>query len=314
MKKIRGSVLFFALLVACMTGLMQVADANFIGALGGLPVITIQRDGSVVPQTKYIKQNGDVYSLTADLQQKYVININCSNIVLDGQGHIINGSGNVFWPNEWHGYNCEGITLIEQTNVTIKNLIVSGFEQPAIYVYNCSNLYILGVQSDLVRLACSKNNTVLGSKTPLDLILSDNNYISENTLWLGLSESNNSLIYYNNISSAFLDGHSANVWDNGSMGNFWADYLEKYPDASEIDDMGTWDTPYVKDAGSIDNHPLINLCIAEKEFPMQASQKTEPFLNVIIAAVAIIATLGVAIGLLNYLKNTARKTTNNRVT
>ena len=34
----------------------------------------------------------------------------------------------------------------------------------------------------------------------------------------------------------------ANIWDNGEKGNFWDDYLEKYPQAFEIN--GVWNIPY----------------------------------------------------------------------
>jgi hypothetical protein len=33
--------------------------------------------------------------------------------------------------------------------------------------------------------------------------------------------------------------------------------LEKYPDASEINDSGLWDTPYFIDESNQDNYPVI---------------------------------------------------------
>jgi len=48
----------------------------------------------------------------------------------------------------------------------------------------------------------------------------------------------------------------ANIYDNGTVGNFWADYREKYPNAIQID--GIWDTPYEYIGGSNkDNYPLV---------------------------------------------------------
>jgi hypothetical protein len=45
--------------------------------------------------------------------------------------------------------------------------------------------------------------------------------------------------------SAF-DLPSLNIWDNGypSGGNYWSDYLTRYPNAKMIDDSGIGDTPY----------------------------------------------------------------------
>ena len=47
-----------------------------------------------------------------------------------------------------------------------------------------------------------------------------------------------------------------NQWDNGSVGNFWDDYEEKYPDAIQKDDI--WDTPYnIPEKNNMDNYPLV---------------------------------------------------------
>jgi len=50
-----------------------------------------------------------------------------------------------------------------------------------------------------------------------------------------------------------------NSWDDGSEGNYWSDYEERYPDADEVDETGVWDTPYEipGDAGDQDNYPLV---------------------------------------------------------
>jgi hypothetical protein len=36
----------------------------------------------------------------------------------------------------------------------------------------------------------------------------------------------------------------AGQWDDGSVGNYWSDYLSIYPNATEIDHSGVGDTPY----------------------------------------------------------------------
>jgi hypothetical protein len=258
------------------------ADANFIGALRELPRITIQSDGSVVPQTEYVVQDGNVYSLRADLQQKYVLNISCSNIVFDGQGHVINGSGNVFLADKWIGYNCEGITIAEQTNVTIKNIEVTGFEQPGIYVYKCSGISMFKVQAELTRFSGTENRTILTCKTPIDLMDSNNSVFCKSTLGLGITNSKNNLIYMNDISSVSIGSNSANFWDNGSVGNYWRYYLVRYPDASEIGGTGIADTPYVINEDNVDSFPLLQLVqvddirTEEPQPSTQDSQEAKP--------------------------------------
>jgi hypothetical protein len=36
----------------------------------------------------------------------------------------------------------------------------------------------------------------------------------------------------------------AGQWDNGSVGNYWSNYLSRYPNATELDHSGIGDTPY----------------------------------------------------------------------
>jgi len=48
-----------------------------------------------------------------------------------------------------------------------------------------------------------------------------------------------------------------NQWDYGSVGNYWDEYREKYPNAIEID--GIWNTPYnISGETNQDNYPLVN--------------------------------------------------------
>jgi len=50
-----------------------------------------------------------------------------------------------------------------------------------------------------------------------------------------------------------------NVWDEGypSGGNYWSDYINRYPNAKELNGSGLWDTPYIIDANNVDHYPLM---------------------------------------------------------
>jgi len=52
---------------------------------------------------------------------------------------------------------------------------------------------------------------------------------------------------------------ASSTWDDGypSGGNYWSDYEERYPNATELDDSGIWDTPYVIDEQNQDRYPLM---------------------------------------------------------
>jgi parallel beta-helix repeat protein len=63
------------------------------------------------------------------------------------------------------------------------------------------------------------------------------------------------------VTPPFLgSGQSAiaqNSWDNGIVGNYWSDYESRYPNASELDSSGSWNTQYMIDADNIDHYPLM---------------------------------------------------------
>lgn len=50
----------------------------------------------------------------------------------------------------------------------------------------------------------------------------------------------------------------ANSFDDGKEGNYWDDYLTKYPNALEVGDSGTGNIPYpLTNHNNIDYHPLL---------------------------------------------------------
>ena len=48
-----------------------------------------------------------------------------------------------------------------------------------------------------------------------------------------------------------------NSFDNGKEGNYWDDYLSKYPNATEVDNSGIGNTPYFVYSNVTDNYPLV---------------------------------------------------------
>jgi parallel beta-helix repeat protein len=117
------------------------------------------------------------------------------------------------------------------------------------------------------------------------------NTIVENNGWALRFEGsqNNNLIYLNTIvnnrvaeglqvsipgawGSIGTQHKGGNVWDNGTVGNYWGDYKTRYPNASEIANTGTGDTPYFINENNIDRRPLLrptNAVISTEATPLQ---------------------------------------------
>ncbi|MCW4002746.1 MAG: hypothetical protein NWE95_02400 [Candidatus Bathyarchaeota archaeon] len=83
-------ILITALLITAVgTTFVSLATANPYAPLH-LPKITINSNGSVSPENNsYITKTGNTYTLTADIIREFSIEIQCSNIVFDGAGHLV---------------------------------------------------------------------------------------------------------------------------------------------------------------------------------------------------------------------------------
>jgi len=78
--------------------------------------IYIRADGSIDPLSAPIQRNGSIYTLIDNINNSIVIEKGL--ITIDGNGHILQGSGS---------YGSEGIHVSEVNNVTIMNLSITKF-------------------------------------------------------------------------------------------------------------------------------------------------------------------------------------------
>jgi hypothetical protein len=260
--------IIFLLLFLVIAGVLsvKVIKANLILYL---PHITIKRDGSVEPETDFIVKTGSTYTLTANLLYNYAVRIQCSNIIFDGAGHTINGtvpSSEHFagWLSDDNGLHIEGVT-----NVTVRNIEITGFNDFDVSLTNSTACNFFKMKADDgVTFENSSSNLI--TECNLDafteavqpgvyLISSNSNKFYKNDIEdISLTNSNDNQFLENNfVIYAFLRIRGKNVWDNRSVGNYWNDYLTKYPNASEIGNTEIGDTPYVIDADNIDHYPLI---------------------------------------------------------
>lgn len=303
-RNVAGAAFTTALLLSA-TALMFVnlATANFIVYL---QYITIKSDGSIEPETEFINRRGSLYVLTANLSQNYAVKIQCNNIIFDGKGHIINGT-----ISEGYGYANNGLSLESVTNVTVKNLEVTGFMDHDIFLKNCSKCSILNLKAYKILVAESNfiniTESVIGNAGLgyIMMRLSNNNMITRSNITsidVGCCDLNK--IFANN----FLSNNSYHVtnsvasWDNGSVGNYWSDYVTKYPKASEIGNTGIGDTPYVIDADNIDNFPLMAPFVVSSPSSPEPEPAPEPFPTELAAVASGVSIAAVAVCLLYYHK------------
>jgi parallel beta-helix repeat protein len=215
-------------------------------------------------------------------------------------------SGNNITANNWYGIlldsssNCSisgnnitnntyGIYLDSSLNCSISGNNITN-NTYGIYLDSSSNYNSISGNNitnneNGIWLDSSSNNTLYGNNVTANnyygifLIFSSNNTLSSNNITAndyGIRfDSSNNFIFLNNFANntnqVSIDGTVntgvANTWDNGGIGNYWSDYLTKYPNAIENDSSGVWNTPYVIDANNTDYYPLTVPYAVVPEFP-----------------------------------------------
>jgi parallel beta-helix repeat protein len=274
--------------------------------------IVIERDNIVLDGAGYTVQGPWVsFSVGIDLTGRSNVTVNnitvrnfsygiwldsSSNITLSGNNvtrnsdsgiQLDSSSDNVLSGNNVTANYWEGITLYRSSDNILSGNNITTNKAYGIWLKYSSNITlsgnnVTGINGYGILLESSSNSTlsgnnVTGNNEGIELDSSSNNFIFLNN-------------FVNNTNQAYTDG-LANNWHFGSMGNYWSDYLTKYPNATETDGLGVWNTPYVIDANNTDHYPLTVPYAIIPEFP---SLLILP-LFIVATVLAIIALLAVII-------------------
>jgi len=185
---------------------------------------------------------------------------------------------------EKNGIGIDFFGSCNYNNISRNNIANNNYT--GIVIYDSSNNYIYGnnitANEEGIKFDSSLNNSISNNNITdndysgiLLWYLSDNNSVHGNNITnnnhgIDLVDSTNNSIHHNNFINNTKQVYdyawdypetvpSKNIWDNGypSGGNYWSDYEERYPNATEIDDSAIWNIPYVIDADNQDHYPII---------------------------------------------------------
>jgi parallel beta-helix repeat protein len=187
--------------------------------------IYIRADGSIDPPTAPISTADNVtYTLTDDINGS--INVERDNIVVDGAGYTVTGSG-----------SGNGTTLTDRSNVTVRNVTIKNFTC-GIWLYSSSNNTVSGnniTNSDYngVIIEHSSYNTFSGNKITNSVVygvliehssyntFSRNNITANNDYGILFMHSSYNTVSGNNITnnywSAWLSGSSNNTFSGNNI-------------------------------------------------------------------------------------------------
>jgi parallel beta-helix repeat protein len=188
--------------------------------------------------------------------------ISGNNVDNNQEGIVIQGSSdNNINRNTVNNNNETGINLYDSRGSdVIENTITA------------NNGYGIRLRSDSSNNFVSENYIANNS---IGILVDDSfdnkiigNMITENSDW-GMQltgNQNNNMIYHNSFVNNNAKGEGlqvsipsgrGNVWDNGTAGNYWSDYVTRYPNASEVGSSGVGDTPFYINENNIDRYPLM---------------------------------------------------------
>jgi len=236
--------------------------------LGVRSNIHIKADGSVDPPTAPIHYDGNLYTLTDDIED-YSLVVERDNIVVDGAGHTLQGVG---------GGN--GVTLTGRNNVKIINISIRKFSSGLVLSSSTNDTVAENIITGSgygIQLSNSSQNTVLGnaisqSECGIGMYLSSNsnrvlaNNVTNNHYYsIYMADSTDNTIYHNLMEKGFYQviASGTNNWDGGypSGGNSWSDYTDVdlfcgvFQNLTGNDGIG--DSPYAIDTKNVDRYPLI---------------------------------------------------------
>jgi hypothetical protein len=170
-----------------------------------------------------------------------------------------------------------------QIYVNANNVVISGFTFLTSYgaggcgicVENCKNIVIAnctfedtcswGIELIRVSNAIISNNNISAKEMSIAMWYCTNITVTYNTLRdadesFHMYNSRGIVFHHNNV---FFDeecphptypriSNTTCTWDDGHYGNYWSDYRERYPNATEIGHSGIWNMPYQIDPDDVD--------------------------------------------------------------
>ncbi|MBD3186562.1 DUF3737 family protein, partial [Candidatus Bathyarchaeota archaeon] len=218
-----------------------------------------------------------------------IINCTLNGILVNGSSHVCMDD------NEIHECAMAGMVVSNSFNMSLGSNVISSCAGNGIILDGALNTTIEG--NELVANGGSGialvNGTDFGTVQYNHLELndvgiylsggSDNNTIFNNTVIDSIQhgivimnisvDCSDNLVFFNEFitpagTNAFNNA-SSNAWDNGSLGNYWGDYLIHYPNATRFG--LTWTTPYEITLGAQDNHPYCGDFIPRADFVSNAT-------------------------------------------
>jgi parallel beta-helix repeat protein len=198
-------------------------------------------------------------------------------------------SDNCIFENEITG-NKQGVWIHQSSNDTISGNIISGNEKGITLTASHDKIRgnsILANSECGIKICWSFNsisgNSIENNRYGVTFDYSSHNVFTNNNFINNTHQVDFEHSLAGDVDQTIIEGASVNGWDDCEKGNYWSDYQIRYPNAAELDEVGTWNTPYVINENNQDNYPLVE--------PVKISDN--PQLLITLLLLAIVPTVAV---------------------
>ena len=197
--------------------------------------------------------------------QTIAINVNTSDNVISNNIIMNADSGIYLGPDTENNSVYENNLKNNNYGISTQNSHKNVISNNELSYDNRYGIYLSGSNNNKI-----SDNSVSHCGTGIRIKSSDSTLVFDNVIFenrnglLCCCGAGNNKIYHNNFTqNQDYNGRDDihNYWDNGTIGNYWDDYIEKYPNANKID--GIWDTPYEitspnTEERKYDHYPLVD--------------------------------------------------------
>jgi parallel beta-helix repeat protein len=215
---------------------------------------------------------GDTITVPAGIYyENIIINKSISLLGEDKDTTIIDGSGVGYVV-----YISADNVLISDFTIQNSSLAVSDDEKiSGVHLNSVSNV---GVTCNII----NKNYIGISFNSSSNNTIKDNEIKNNSYYGIYLMSSSDNNIYHNNL----MNNTEENAYDNGNntwynedleQGNYYDDYMDKYPNATA---NGVWDTPYnITGGDNQDLYPLVGYYEPPEEDPDPEEPKLEVYIH-----------------------------------
>ena len=202
------------------------------------------------------------FSLNKSMDVKSLIGIKITgsyNIIINNnisyllQGiKIENGKNNTIYNNFFLENNQYSMYLTQSPNNKLLSNIIQSTKNYGMYISSRSDNNIM------------KDNVFIDNGYGIRLKGVSRNEVIANRIFnssqIGLyfcCGANKNIAYNNSLEENFQNANDAysNIWSYNGYGNYWDDYIDKYPNAEQNE--GIWNIPYEVIGGNLDEFPLV---------------------------------------------------------